>query len=181
MTDKPRSRSRTSQTTKSVTSSPAAFLEGVIQEDKSIMIKHRFEFFLIDSGWKSPVSEAVRDNIHMITRFQHEDPLYILSKDQSTSLLRRHPHLIGKDPILLARDIDARDNKHPNENYHGFHYNMGLIGKPDKAIEGLRVFLHFLAMHRDSANIEIEIKDKLHRQTLEGAIEVLRGGAEGLV
>ena len=140
----------------------------------------RFQFFLIDSGWESPVSQAVRKNIHMITRFQNNDPLYILTKDQSTSLLSRHPHLIGKDPILIARDTQAKDRKNTTD-YHGFHFNMGLIHQPDKAIEGLRIFLHFLATHRNSINIELDIKDKLHREGITGAIEVLRVGSEGLV
>ena len=147
---------------------------------KSAPATPRFQFFLIDSGWDSPVSQAVRKNIHMITRFQNNDPLYILTKDQSTALLSRHPHLIGKDPILIARDTQAKDRKNTTD-YHGFHFNMGLIHQPDKAIEGLRIFLHFLATHRNSINIELDIKDKLHREGITGAIEVLRVGSEGLV
>ncbi|MFO1417307.1 MAG: hypothetical protein U1E83_01420 [Methylotetracoccus sp.] len=38
----------------------------------------------------------------MITKFQNNDPLYVLDETQSTALLRRYPHLIGKDPILIA-------------------------------------------------------------------------------
>jgi hypothetical protein len=151
-----------------------------VQVQESAHSSPRFQFFLIDSGWESPVSQAVRKNIHMITRFQNNDPLYILTKDQSTSLLSRHPHLIGKDPILIARDTQAKDRKNTSD-YHGFHFNMGLIHQPDKAIEGLRIFLHFLATHRNSINIELDIKDKLHREGITGAIEVLRVGSEGLV
>ncbi len=162
------------QTLKSTAETPA------VQVKASAHGTPRFQFFLIDSGWDSPVSQAVRKNIHMITRFQNNDPLYILTKDQSTALLSRHPHLIGKDPILIARDTQAKDRKNTTD-YHGFHFNMGLIHQPDKAIEGLRIFLHFLATHRNSINIELDIKDKLHREGITGAIEVLRVGSEGLV
>jgi hypothetical protein len=164
---------------KTPTAKPASTTQAV-QVQESAHSSPRFQFFLIDSGWESPVSQAVRKNIHMITRFQNNDPLYILTKDQSTSLLSRHPHLIGKDPILIARDTQAKDRKNTSD-YHGFHFNMGLIHQPDKAIEGLRIFLHFLATHRNSINIELDIKDKLHREGITGAIEVLRVGSEGLV
>lgn len=140
----------------------------------------RFHFFLIDSGWNSSAARVVRDNIGMITRFQNNDPLFILDQDQSTALLRRHPHLIGKDPILLARDLQARGASDGSE-YHGFHLNIGLIRDPVVAVEGLRKFLHFLAVHRHSADFEADIRQKLHREGLRGAVEVLRLGGEALV
>ena len=139
----------------------------------------RFHFFLIDSGWNSAAARVIRDNLGMITRFQNHDPLFILDQAQSTALMRRHPHLIGKDPILLARDMQARGADGATE-YHGFHLNMGLIKDPVTAVEGLRKFLHFLAVHRHSANIEADVKQQLHREGLSGAIEVLRMGAEAM-
>lgn len=142
--------------------------------------KPRFHFFIIDSGWNSSAARVIRDNLDMITRFQNDDPLYVLTKEQSTALMRRHPHLIGKDPILLARDLEARGACAGTE-YHGFHLNMGLIRTPDKAVEGLRNFLHFLAAHRRSADIEKDVREELHRQGLQGAIEVLRTGSEAMV
>jgi hypothetical protein len=45
----------------------------------------------------------------------------------------------------------------------------------------LRVFLHFLAVHRQSPNIEEAIKQKLHREGMLGAIEVLRVGSDSMV
>lgn len=140
----------------------------------------RFNFFLIDSGWDGPVSQAVRNNIHMITRFQNNDPFFILNREQSTAVLRKHPHLIGSDPILIARDLHARHQPQAGD-YHGFHLNMGLIRDATKAIGILHTFLNFLAVHRDSQDIEKNIKQQLHRDGLEGAIEVLRSGTESLV
>jgi hypothetical protein len=140
----------------------------------------RFHFFLIDSGWNSAAARVIRDNIEMITRFQNNDPLFVLDQAQSTALMRRHPHLIGKDPILLARDLRARSPNGKTE-YHGFHLNMGLVKDPVAAVEGLRKFLHFLAVHRQSADIESDVRQQLHREGLAGAIEVLRMGGEALV
>jgi len=140
----------------------------------------RFHFFLIDSGWNSAAARVIRDNLDMITRFQNDDPLFVLTREQSTALMRRHSQFIGRDPILLARDLHARGASGGSE-YHGFHLNLGLIGEPDKAVQALRKFLHLLATHRQSANIEQDIQERLHRKGLQGAIEVLRAGAESIV
>lgn len=139
----------------------------------------RFHFFIIDSGWNSAAAQVIRDNLEMITRFQDQDPLFILNREQSTALIRSYPNWIGKDPILLARDLKARGASGGSE-YHGFHLNMGLIHEPNKAVEGLRKFLHLLAIHRDSADIEHAIKERLHHKGLTGAIEVLRAGSESI-
>jgi len=140
----------------------------------------RFQFFLIDSGWDGAAANVIRQNLRMVTQLQNHDPFYVLTRSQSSEILKRHPHLIGKDPILLARDIHgARYSGH--QQYHGFHLNLGIIQKPEDALEVLQTFLNFLAVHRKSANIDRVIKQKLHRDGLQGAVEVLRGGSEALV
>lgn len=140
----------------------------------------RFQFFLIDSGWDGPVPNLIRSNLRMITSLQHQDPFFILNHTQSTELLKKHPHLIGKDPILIARDLYAQRSGDAGD-YHGFHLNMGLIRDPRKALEVLQRFLNFLAVQRKSGNIEKEIRKQLHQDGLEGALEVLRIGSEGIV
>jgi len=140
----------------------------------------RFLFFLIDSGWNTTCTRIVRENLDMITRFQNNDPLYILTREQSIALLKRHPHMIGKDPILLARDLHAGKGQCSND-YHGFHLNMGMVWEPNRAADGLRQFLNFLSTHRHSANIENDIRQKLHRDGIQGAIEVLRQTGESMV
>ena len=42
----------------------------------------------------------------------------------------------------------------------------------------MQKFLRFVKRHRQSADIEKDIRDKLHRKGLEGTIEVIREGAE---
>ena len=140
----------------------------------------RFQFFLIDSGWDGPVANLIRRNLRMITRLQQQDPFFILSHTQSTQLIKKYPHLIGKDPILIARDLVAQRTGGEGD-YHGFHLNLGLIRDPQKALEVLQRFLNFLAVQRRSGNIEQEIRKQLHRDGLEGALEVLRIGSEGII
>ena len=140
----------------------------------------RFQFFLIDSGWNTTCARIIRDNLDMITRFQNDDALYILTREQSVELLKRHPHMIGKDPVLLARDLKAGQGQN-SQDYHGFHLNLGILWEPNKAAEGLRSFLNFLSNHRHSNNIETDIKAQLHRDGIQGAIEVLRQGGEAMI
>ena len=140
----------------------------------------RFQFFLIDSGWIGPVPELIRQNLGMITHLHDNDPFYILSSEQSNQILKKHPHLIGKDPILLARDLHGSRTTGATE-YHGFHLNLGIMKDPEKALDVLQHFLNFLAVHRKSQSIESKIRQQLHRDGFEGAIEVLRGGAESLI
>lgn len=140
----------------------------------------RFQFFLIDSGWDGPAAQVIRQNLRMVTQLQNHDPFYVLTRSQSTEILKRHPHLIGKDPILLARDIHCA-RAHGRKQYHGFHLNLGIIQNPEDALEVLQNFLNFLAVHRKNMDIDHLIKQKLHRDGLQGAVEVLRGGSEALV
>lgn len=140
----------------------------------------RFQFFLIDSGWDSPAANVIRQNLRMVTQLQNHDPFYVLTRSQSSEIIKRHPHLIGKDPILLARDIHGA-RYHGRKQYHGFHLNLGIIQSPETALEVLQNFVNFLAVHRKNANIDHLIKQKLHRDGLQGAVEVLRGGSEALV
>jgi hypothetical protein len=140
----------------------------------------RFHFFLIDSGWDGPVPAMIRNNLDMITQYQNHDPFFILTRKQSNELLRKHPHLIGKDPILLARDLKASKTGGQAE-YHGFHLNLGIMRDPNKALAVLKAFLGFLATHRHTADIEKGIREKLHRDGFQGAIEVLRVGSEAII
>jgi hypothetical protein len=139
----------------------------------------RFQFFIIDSGWKSTAAKVLRDNFRMIREFQNSDPLYVLSRQQSVELIRKNPKMIGKDPILLVHDLHAKGGR-GEVGYHGFRLNLGLIRNEAQALEVLQEFLSFVANHRQSADIEEEIRKHLHRAGIDGAIEVIREGAKDL-
>ena len=133
----------------------------------------RFHFFVIDSGWKTEPSEVLRDNFHMIRVFQNSDPLYMLTREQSITLIHANPDLIGKDPILLVHDLHAQGGQ-GETGYHGFRLCLGLINNAQQALAVLQKFLRFVQQHRGSEDIEKHIRDKLHRKGLESAIEVIR-------
>lgn len=140
----------------------------------------RFHFFIIDSGWKSVPAKVIRDNFRMIREFQNQDPLYVLSREQSIALIRANPYLIGKDPIILLHDLHAKGGR-GESGYHGFRLCLGAIKKPETALLAMQEFLRFVHNHRRSADIEQNIKEKLHKAGMEGAIEILRSGAHDIV
>lgn len=137
----------------------------------------RFRIFIVDTGWTSPAAQVIRDNFEMIRSFQDGDPLYVLSPEQSRDIVKRHPQFIGKDPVLIVRDMHRSGPRDGGE-YHGFHLNLGLIQKPVRALHALQEFLRFLNLHHDSPNIERDIKDRLHKDGFIGTIEVIREGAK---
>jgi hypothetical protein len=140
----------------------------------------RFHFFIIDAGWKTESAKVLRENFPMIRQFQDNDPLYVLTRAQSVALIRANPDLIGKDPILLVHDLQARGGR-GESGYHGFRLCLGLIKDGPQALAAMQKFLRFVHHHRHSENIETAIREQLHRKGLEGAIEVLREGASALI
>lgn len=136
----------------------------------------RFHFFIIDSGWNSASANVLRENFQMIHELRNNDPLFVLSRTQSIALLRKYPDLIGMDPILCVHDLHARGGR-GDSGYHGFRLCLGTLKHPAQALNALQEFLRFIVGHRNSKNIEVDIRKKLHREGLDGAIEVLHSGA----
>ncbi|MEI6355222.1 MAG: hypothetical protein WCO47_10915 [Methylococcus sp.] len=141
----------------------------------------RFRIFVIDAGWKSPAAEVLRSNFTMILCSLGRDPLYVLTRRQSQEIIRKNPILVGKDPIILVRDLSGKPSIEEDEEFHGFHFNLGLIHQPTLALKHLQEFLHFLISHRDSPNIEMDIRQKLHHDGLIGTLEVIRSSTQEAV
>lgn len=137
----------------------------------------RFRIFVIDTGWKSPAAQILRANFSMILTFQDGDPFYVLTRKQSQQIVHRNPVLMGKDPIILVRDLTDQPGL-DGEEFHGFHLNLGLLNKPTEVLGALREFLQFLKAHRNSPNIEMDIREKLHRDGFIGTLQVIRAGAQ---
>ena len=67
----------------------------------------RFEVYVIDSGWPTPTAEVVRRSMPLFAKYLRRHAVYILTPDQSTQFLRKHPQLLGKDPIIAVLDREA--------------------------------------------------------------------------
>jgi hypothetical protein len=140
----------------------------------------RFDFFLIDTGWNSAVSEAVLAHLKAMLRLNTEDGIYILSQEQSYDLIKRAPHLMGHDPIILAYD------HHPppcrtTRGYRGFRLNLGLIKQPEQALARMQEFIRFVAINRKAVHLDREIRRELYREGFDGLIKILRETSTELI
>jgi hypothetical protein len=140
----------------------------------------RFDFFLIDTGWNAAVSEVVLAHLTPLMKLESRDGIYILSQEQSYTLLKTAPHLIGHDPIILVYDHHAPPER-KTRGFRGFRLNLGLIRQPEQALARLQEFLRFVAINRDAAYIQRAIKKELYREGFDGMIKLLRETSTELI
>ncbi|HEY4044994.1 MAG TPA: hypothetical protein VGM32_24540 [Rhodopila sp.] len=140
----------------------------------------RFRIFIVDSGWNSAARRVLHDNFELLRQLQRESPIYFLGRERSVELMRIYPALVGKDPIIRVHIID-RGKQRRNAGFHGFRLHLGLLRTSEDALLALQNFAKFVGTHRDSANLEADMRAKLRREGLQGALEiVLQGEAHGV-
>lgn len=133
----------------------------------------RFNVFLIDTGWNHSVSKLVRDYVPTLFTAHTKDSLFILTPEQSVEILKVAPKAIGHDPIILVYDLYGTSGKE-SATYKGFRLNLGLIRHGEQAMARLQEFVRFIAVHRASTKLDVDIKRELHRVGFEGMIKILR-------
>ena len=140
----------------------------------------RFDIFLIDTGWNSALTKVVRSHLALMFSLEKYDTFYILSSEQSLELIKRAPHLIGHDPIILVYDLHAPANR-KSRGYRGFRLNLGLIKHPGQALARLQEFLRFMAINRSSARLDKSIRRELYREGVDGMVKILREASTELL
>jgi hypothetical protein len=134
----------------------------------------RFNFFLIDTGWNEPISKLVHKHFPRLLHYHNpNDSLYILNPEQSVEVLRNAPYEIGHDPIILVYDLYAPNTEKANK-YKGFRLALGLMRHPEQAMARLQEFFRFIVIHRNSTQLDREIRRTLHREGFEGMVKILR-------
>jgi hypothetical protein len=156
---------RTQVVAPSVSQQSAVLQEGVATAP-------RFRIFIVDAGWNSVAHKVLVDNFALLRGLQKDDPIYVLSREQSIEFQRRHGTRIGWDPIIAVHDLAAMDETGTTD-FHGFRLSLGLLRTPQQALQGLQAFARFLATHRRSTDLEAEIRADLRREGLAGAIEII--------
>jgi hypothetical protein len=132
----------------------------------------RFRIFIIDSGWNSPAHRVLQENFGILRELHKEDPIYVLSREQSIEFIRHHQDRIGREPLIAVHDLAAiRDSG--TGDFHGFRLHLGLMRTPEQALLALQNFARFLSTHRQSVDLEAEIRADLRREGLAGAIEII--------
>jgi hypothetical protein len=140
----------------------------------------RFDIFLIDTGWNSAVAKVVRAHLATIFQFEKQDAFYLLSPEQSVEIIRKAPHLIGHDPIMLVYDHYAPSSR-KSRGYRGFRLNLGLIKRPEQALARLQEFLRFIAVNRTAVPMDRAIRRELYREGFDGLVKILRETSTELI
>ena len=140
----------------------------------------RFDLFLIDTGWNIAVAKLVRSRLATMFNIDRPDAFYVLTPEQSAELMKRSPHLIGHDPIILVYDLYAPPERQ-SRGYRGFRLNLGLIKHPEQALARLQEFLRFVALNRTAVPLDRAIRRELYREGLDGMIKILREASTELI
>jgi hypothetical protein len=135
-------------------------------------IASRFQIFIIDTGWHSPARKVLHENFAMLRALQQADPIYVLSAEKSLAFILGHPSLMGKGPIVSVHDLRALREGGTN-GFHGFRLHLGLMHSEAQALLALQSFARFLATHRQSVDLEADIRRDLRREGIIGAIEII--------
>ena len=140
----------------------------------------RFHIFLIDTGWNAPVSRVLHEQMPLFHQYHPQDPLYILTKEQSIKVLKKAPEHIGRDPMVVVYDMYRPTGAQTKEkaNYHGFRLNLGIIRNPEQALAKLQEFLKFVAKNRTVECLSDEVERELHREGLGNMVKLLREASE---
>jgi hypothetical protein len=153
----------------------APMAQGPRREGAESLAAPRFRIFIVDSGWHSPAHQVLRENFGLLRELQKDDPIYVLGREKSIEFLRdHHKERIGREPIIAVHDLAALGKGgRPDPDFHGFRLHLGLLHTRTKALMALQHFVRFLATHRDSVDLEAEIRRNLRREGLAGAIEIV--------
>lgn len=136
------------------------------------------DVFLVDSGWNNEVARAVRENLPVFNGYLRGQRFYVLSEEQSLTFIKRHPALVGADPILIVIDREAARQKNPKG--FGFRLCLGHMRNAEAALSMLKwaIQLSMASGGPEMANI---VKESGHRETIQGTIELLGEGSAHLL
>jgi hypothetical protein len=144
----------------------------------------RFDVFLIDTGWNRQVSRVVHKHLPVFFDERNPDQLFILSPDQSSTILRLAPELIGHDPTILVYDQyvpPAHRGRYKDKIYRGFRLNLGVIKRPEQALARLQDFVRFMLTHRQADHLHRAVTRELHREGFDGMVKILREASTELI
>jgi hypothetical protein len=136
------------------------------------------DVFLIDSGWNNEVAKAVRENLPVFNGYLRGQRFYVLSEEQSLSFIKKHPPLVGADPILIVLDREAAKLKNPKG--YGFRLCLGHMRNSEAALSMMKWAIQ-LSMAANGPEMASIVKESGQRQTIQGTIELLGEGTGHLL
>jgi hypothetical protein len=131
----------------------------------------RFDIFIADIGWHSPVAEMFRENLKAWQHYHPSSTIYVLSEDQCRQLFHQHPSMIGNEPSVIILDREARAAK--RKSGFGFKLNLGLIRDAASANNLLKWVLAVLAEQKPGSDITEPIRTVIHKEGIRGTVDIL--------
>jgi hypothetical protein len=131
----------------------------------------RFDIFIVDIGWHSPVADALRKNLEHCLSCTGNSTAYVLSHEQCVEFFRHHPASIGNEPSLIILDREATAANRPQG--FGFKLNLGLIRDFPTASNLLKWVLAVLAEQKPGSDITEPIRTVIHKEGFRGAVDIL--------
>lgn len=135
----------------------------------------RFRIFIIDTGWNSVAGKVLRENLSLFNDLTRDDPTYLVDRETSVELVRRHQALIGRDPIISVHNLDALARRRGA--VHGFRAHLGLLRDEEAILSALQLFAGFLSKFRNSEDFEGGVRRALRLEGLAGAVDIVMGDA----
>jgi hypothetical protein len=133
--------------------------------------KKRFDIFIADIGWHTPIAESLRKNLDHCLRYQANSTAYVLNKDQCEKLFRMHPSMIGTEPSVIVIDREACAAR--RKQGFGFKLNLGLVRDAPTANNLLKWVMAVLAEQKPGSDVTEPIRTVIHKEGLRGAVDIL--------
>ena len=131
----------------------------------------RFDIFVVDVGWHTPIADALRKNLEKCLSFSVNSTVYVLKQEQCVEFFRHHPSTIGNEPSVIVLDREARAGNRPQG--FGFKLNLGLIRDYPTASNLLKWILAVLAEQKPGSDITEPIRTVIHKEGFRGAVDIL--------
>ena len=141
-------------------------------------LRRVLDVFLVDSGWSNEVGNAIRENLPVFAGYLQGQRFYVLNEAQSLEFIRRHPALVGADPILVVLDRESARRRNPKG--YGFRLCLGHMRNPEGAISMLKWAIQ-LSMASNGPEMATIVRESGHRQTIQGTIELIGEGSAHLL
>jgi hypothetical protein len=135
----------------------------------------RLRIFIIDTGWNSIAGKVLRDNLSLFNDLTRDDPTYVVDRETSVKIVRRHQALIGRDPIISVHNLNALQRR--GGAVHGFRAHLGLLRDEESILSALQLFAAFLSKFRNSEDFEAGVRRALRLEGLAGAVDIVMGDA----
>ena len=136
------------------------------------------DVFLIDSGWNNEVAKAVRENLPVFNGYLKGQRFFVLSEEQSLAFIKKHPALVGADPILIVLDREAAKQNNPKG--YGFRLCLGHMRNPEAALSMMKWAIQ-LSMASSGPEMSSIVRESGHRQSIQGTIELIGEGTGHLL